>query len=199
MARLRELGESGMSLVEMMVAIFIFTILTVTALSVMITLLDTSSSANHRFDNVDDVQPVMDVLTSDIRAASTVCTANPESVVIVTDLGYAGGPVLMDFTLSTTGSLNESSEQSGACPTSSAPFQPTAGHVLTSKIVYPSSNETPVFSYFDSTGATTTTAASVASVAINLVDNDDTDIPASAATVTAQVWLRNVLYSDANT
>ena len=91
--------------------------------------------------------------------------------------------------MSAAGTLTQTSVQPNTSGAST-----TATRVLSTHIVYPSGGATALFTYYDSNGNATTTASNVASVSINLVDNESPNIPAAATTLTAQVWIRNVIY-----
>jgi prepilin-type N-terminal cleavage/methylation domain-containing protein len=194
--------ESGISLIEMSVALLIFGILSATVLSVTISLMNTGNNSNQRFQNLGDAQPVMDVLTRDVRAATAVTNYGPDSITVVTALGQSGGETTITFTLASNGTLTQTSVQPTALGGSN-----TSTLQLSTAIVYPTGTATPLFAYTDLSGNAISTsscsptctnsgstAATFGSVTIDLVDNHNLHIPTSAATLTAQVWLRNAIY-----
>jgi prepilin-type N-terminal cleavage/methylation domain-containing protein len=190
--RRASIDDRGMSLIEMMVAIFIFAILSITVMSVLFTLLDTANATTHRFQNVSEAQPVMDVLTRDIRAANTVIAASPNSMEFDADLGEPGGATDVTFTLAANGSLTETLQQPSTSGTTTVSTRSLATHIVTPA--------TGLFTYYniDGTLLNTTqsgTPASVADVSINLEDNNDSQLAQSGATLDAQIWLRNVEYA----
>lgn len=187
-----------MSLVEMLVATMILAILSVTVMTIVVVLMDSGSASNHRFQNLGDAQPVMELLTSDIRAGTGVSAAGPETITFQSALGQAGGQTQITFTLASTGTLTQTSVQ----PNASGGGSTTSTRQLSSNVVYPATGATPLFTYYTVSGIALTSAqaqaspSQVASVSINLVDNNDLQNAASASTLSAQVWLLNVVYSN---
>jgi Tfp pilus assembly protein PilW len=188
----RKRDEVGTSLIEMMVATLILAILSATVLAISLSLMDTGNNSNHRFQNLGEAQPVMDVLTRDIRTATSVSTASAQTITFVAALGLPGGATTVTFTLASTGTLTQTSVQ----PNVSGGGTTTSNLQLSSNIVYPGTGATPLFTYYDIHGnaLSPVVPANVASVSINLVDNNDLKLAASAATLAAQVWLLNVVF-----
>jgi hypothetical protein len=158
--------------------------------------MNTGNAGNHRFQNLGDAQPVMDVLTRDIRAATLVSTALPQTMTFVGALGLPGGATTVTFTLASNGTLTQTSTQ----PNVSGGGTTTSNRQLSSNIVYPGTGATALFTYYDINGNVLSqpviVPASVASVSINLVDNNDLNLAASAATLADQVWLLNTVYAN---
>jgi prepilin-type N-terminal cleavage/methylation domain-containing protein len=190
--------ETGMTLIELLVAMFIFSVLATTAVTTIVTVMGVGDQANHRFANTDDAQPAMEMITKDLRVAqSIVGTPTGTSVTVNANLGVAGGATTVTFTLASTGVLTATSVQpqtSGGTKTSTLQ--------LSTRVVYPSGSATPLFRYYDSNGnaispVTSTNASQIASISVYMVDNDAaTRLPGTSATLTAQIWLRNVLYGN---
>jgi prepilin-type N-terminal cleavage/methylation domain-containing protein len=190
--------DRGTSLVEMMVTSLILAVLSATALGIVLTLMDSSNASSHRFQNLGDAQPVMDVLVRDIRAATSMSAAQPQTLTVVSALGACGGPTQITFILAASGVLTQTSVQPN-CP---GPGSTTSTRQLTSNLLYPGGSTPPLFSYYDlknnqlSSAQAAATPSSVASVNITMVDNNDVKIAPSAATLTAKVWLLNTVFAN---
>jgi hypothetical protein len=161
--------------------------------------MDSSNASNHRFQNLGDAQPVMDVLVRDIRAATSMSAAQPQTMTVMSALGACGGPTQVTFTLAPSGVLTQTSVQPNCPP---APGSTTSTRQLTSNLLYPGGSTPPLFSYYDlknnplSNAQAAATPSSVASVSITMVDNNDVKIAPSAATLTAKVWLLNTVFAN---
>jgi prepilin-type N-terminal cleavage/methylation domain-containing protein len=190
--RTRRLDERGTSLIELMVAMFVLALLSTAVLSVTSSFLVNANGADQRFVNVGDAQTVMDVLTRDIRAATTVqgttvSVAQGNAMTFYSALGANGGPTLVTFALTGT-TLSQSA-------TAGPSYTTPATSVMSRNIAIPPSGPSPLFTYYTNAGIATSNPAAVASVAINLVDSQGS-LTLSDATLASVVWLRNVEYAN---
>jgi Tfp pilus assembly protein PilW len=192
--------ERGTSLVEISVALMVFSILSIMIIGIVMSVTNNANAASHRFDSLGDAQPVMDVLTRDVRAAtcdpsthSCVVAASSTSLTINSALGAQGGATQVTFTLSNGGVLTETDVTDSGQGTSGT-------RQLSTHILYPGAGATPLFSYLNINGVALTPSqvqsnpGQVAAVSIYLQDNDSS-LAAATVTLQATVWIRDAEYA----
>jgi type II secretory pathway pseudopilin PulG len=185
--------DSGTSLIEMAVSLLVFGILSIMVMTVVMSTMNDANGATHRFDNLGDAQPVMDVISRDIRAASDVVSASATSVTLDASLGAPGGATRVTFTLANTGTLTETD-------VASAGQGATSTRVLSTHIAWPGPSGTALFSYENINGAALTAGqagaspSSVAAISVSFSDNESIT-SSSAVTLQTTVWIRDAEYA----
>jgi len=199
--------DRGFTLIEFLMAMFVFSILSTMVLAISGRFFSTSTSATEIFNNTSAAQNVMDRLTKEIRAAvyegsspeTPIVAATPTSLTFYAALGAATGPTEVVFTLSNK-TLTESDypavSNSGSTWTYSTTPQIT---LISSNVVNPTG--TALFSYFTTTGpepypqtfTTPETTDTIESIGIDLVVQQNA--AGNAATLVSQVYLLNVDYA----
>ena len=199
--------EDGFTLVEFLVAMLIFSILSTLVLAISARFFSTSTSASQVFNNTSTAETVMDRLTKEIRAAvyegtsppSPIISASPTSLSFYAALGGVNGPTKVVLSLSNnTVTESDYAAISGSSPTWSYSATP-ATTVISAYVVNPSS--TPLFTYYQSSGALTSpqtlsgaaNTVAIATIQINLVVQQGSG--ANAATLSDTVPLLNVDYN----
>jgi prepilin-type N-terminal cleavage/methylation domain-containing protein len=201
--------EAGFTLIEMLIAMLVFTIFAAMVLGIYVNLVTQQTSSNDRFANTGEGQVIMDRLTSDLRAAvycacgstpaSPLSSATATSITFYAAIGGGPGPTEVTFNLSGDQLTETDTPATGGASPYWTFGQPKTA-ILSPSIANSTSN--PLFTYYNSGGTElaspmTTTAQTVAveMVCVNLVVNSNKD-PGSAATLDNCVHLLNVDYAN---
>jgi prepilin-type N-terminal cleavage/methylation domain-containing protein len=206
-------AESGFTLMEMLVAMLVFTIFATMVLEIYVTLVTQQVSTNNRFNNTGEAQTVMDRLSSELRAAvycacgstpaAPIASAGANSITFYAALGGSTGPTEIQFQLSGS-QLTETdtpANTGGTSPSWTFTGSPTVS-ILSPSIG--NSSSTPLFTYYNQadqalSSPLTTTAQTVAveSVCVNLVVESGSSSSA-AATLDNCIHLVNVDFANGN-
>jgi Tfp pilus assembly protein PilW len=196
-------GESGTTLIELMVAMTITSVLGVSMVGLISNMTRGETSSNSRVQETMDAQTQLDRVTHYLRAAwltgsppASFSVATATHATFYADLGDASGPELVDLNVAgptTAGVLTETLTKATGAPTyvwnGVVASKIDQGNLVTSS---------PVFSYFDITGAaltapvTGTTLASIGEVRVSLTEMEPGRC--DPITVSTLVILRNVEY-----
>lgn len=201
-------SERGFTLIEFLMAMFVFSILSTMVLAISGRFFSVSTSASEIFNNTSTAQNVMDRLTKELRAAvyegssppTPIISTTPTSLSFYAALGAATGPTEVMLTLSNK-TLTESDypavSNSGSTWTYSTTAQTT---VISSHVVNPSG--TALFTYYPNnsntpivpqTLTTPETTSTIESIGIDLVVQQGAT--GNAATLASEVHLLNVDYA----
>ena len=208
--------DAGFTLIEVMVAMAIFSVLMGLLSTMVIQMIRTSSGTRARLANTEQLRVGMDAMTKGLRTAvrpeqvNTACASNctspflaatAQSVSLYANYGDVAGPRLTTYRVEAdparagTGRLVEE-QHSPALPGGSPSLACTTGcttRILARDLTWPVSASSPTFAFRDPTGAALTTSASdlnrVATIAVNLPVNGGRSYAASSATST--VFLPN--------
>lgn len=204
--------ERGFTLVELLVAMSIFTIFATIVVGISQSFMTTSMNSQQRMNNIGNAQGIMDRLTSEIRAAvscacggataSPIASADGNDLTFYASLGGSTGPTKVQFTLTGT-TLTE--VDTPADPGGTAPVWTFTGTpktiMVSSDVVNTTSN--PLFTYFQQSGTQITTTPlspgsspssnTVESVGINL--DVQGSVAGSSVSLADRVHLLNVDYT----
>ncbi len=204
--------EGGFTLVELLVAMAIFTIFGTVVVRISESFMSTSVNAQQRMDNIGNAQGIMDRLTSEIRAAvscacggstaSPIASADANDITFYANLGGSTGPTEVQFTLSgtTLKEVDTPADSGGTAPNWTFTGPPKTIMVSTD-VVNDATN--PLFTYFDQSGTQITTtplnpgsspsSTAIESVGINLAVQGT--IAGSSVSLADRVHLLNVDYT----
>lgn len=209
--------DDGLSLVEVLVAMMVMSLLGAAIVSTVSSVARGSTSATNRLRATTRAATVSDRLTKYIRAAHMSTTLPPapfsvadlNHVTFQSDFGDTTGPRQVDIALSGASSAGTLTEQStladpapsaGPSPTYTSPH--TFGGAAQTRVLAPGDVDTTatgIFTFYNGAGAalavpmtTPVEMSRIAQVRITLTTNE----PGVAApvTVTTLVYLRNVEY-----
>lgn len=200
-------GEGGFSLVEVLVTMIVMSLLGTAVVGTVSSVARASAAANSRITATTKAQTLADRLTKSLRSAHLMNTvpasaftyADGRHVTFYTDAGDPFGPRMLDVNVTGTGTTQqETMVQVLKVPTAANTYPATG----TSQALAPgdldASTGTPVFTYYDPTGAVMTgvlTAAQMAAISrIRLTLTTHEPGLAVSTTVTSSVYLRNVEY-----
>jgi Tfp pilus assembly protein PilW len=201
--RMQEDGDAGNTLIELMVAIVITSLLGVSMVGLISNMASGETTSNSRVQESMDAQTQLDRITHYIRAAwltgspaASFTVATATHATFYADLGDISGPQKIDLNVAgpaTAGVLTQTLTLATGAPAYAWNGTQTA-KILQGNLV----TTNPIFSYFDANGAalaapvTGTTLGSIGEVQVTLTEKEAGK--SDPVTVSTLVILRNVEY-----
>lgn len=207
MSRMRytDEDERGFSLIEMLIAMFVFSLFCTMVLTIYTSLVGQENGVHNRFLNTSEGQLTMDRMTEQLRSAvycvcgsttqSPIASADGNDITFYAALGGTNGPTKIQYQLSGN-QLTETDWAASGGSSGNWTFASTPSAKMTDGSVGNSSSN-PLFTYYNQAGTQITTSlgspaqtVAVESVNVNLVLQNGGG--QNAATIDDRVHLSNV-------